>query len=204
MIENNNEQNEITKEVLECEARVLQMLISELQKLSKNSREKILKTVAIFYQIKLTDSHQAYISPVSAISPSGSYQRVTSFSEDRNISPKEFILSKSPLTDVERIACLAYYLTHYRNQPQFKTLDLSKLNTEAAQIKFTNPAVAVDNAAKQSNFLISTTKGNKQISALGELYVQALPDRDEAKKVIAKARPKRKLKRNKVKEDSDQ
>jgi len=47
------------------------------------------------------------------------------------MSPKDFLLEKQPRTDVERIACLAYYLTHYRATPHFKTIDLSILNTEA-------------------------------------------------------------------------
>ena len=33
------------------------------------------------------------------------------FSEGHEPSPKQFLLEKAPQTDVERIACLAYYLT---------------------------------------------------------------------------------------------
>lgn len=54
--------------------------------------------------------------------------------------PKEFMVQKRPRTDIERVACLGFYLTHYRDTPHFKTLDISKLNTEAAQPKFTNAA----------------------------------------------------------------
>ena len=116
------------------------------------------------------------------------------FSKDRPISPKEFLLKKQPRTDVERVACLAYYLTHYRDQPFFKTLDISKLNTEAAQIKFSNPAKAVDNAA-MLGYLAQATKGSKQISAPGELFVDALPDREAAQTAMASARPRRKNKK---------
>ena len=35
------------------------------------------------------------------------------------MSPKDFLMEKAPNTDVERIACLAYYLTHYRSTPHF-------------------------------------------------------------------------------------
>jgi hypothetical protein len=100
------------------------------------------------------------------------------------------LLEKRPQTDVERIACLAYYLTHYRDQPQFKTLDLSKLNTEAAQIKFSNAAKAVDNAAG-SHFLMQAGQGKKQISAIGELYVQALPDRSAARAAANEVRKRK-------------
>jgi hypothetical protein len=95
---------------------------------------------------------------------------------------------------------LAYYLTHYRDQPHFKTLDISKLNTEAAQIKFSNPALSVNNAAI-TGYLAQASKGNKQISAAGEVFVAALPDREAAQAAMAKARPKRKSKRPTPKEN---
>jgi len=65
-------------------------------------------------------------------------------------------MEKQPRTDVERVACLAYYLTHYRNTPYFKTLDLGKLNTEAAQPKFSNAAYASNNALKMG-YLVDCT-----------------------------------------------
>lgn len=94
---------------------------------------------------------------------------------------------------MERVTCLAYYLTQYREQRYFKTLDISKLNTEAAQIKFSNPAKAVDNATSYG-YLAPATKGNKQISAGGELFVDALPDRDAARAAMLNARPRRRAK----------
>lgn len=106
------------------------------------------------------------------------------------MSPKQFLFEKRPQTDIERVTCLAFYATHYREMQHFKTLDLSKLNTEAAQIKLSNPNAAVDNAA-QAGLLVQSGQGRKQISSLGEVYVQALPDRIAAKEAIAKARPRK-------------
>jgi hypothetical protein len=197
MTENNHELEEDSQKGFAVEAKILQLIISEMQKISSDSREKLLKTIATFFNVGITDYEQNRITQSTPISSRIS-QFITSFSEDRTMSPKEFMLQKNPITDAERVVCLAYYLTHYRNQPEFKTLDISKLNTEAAQIKFSNPTVAVDNATNQSYFLIAATKGNKKISAQGELYVQALPDRDAAKEVLAKARPKRKSKKTKT------
>jgi hypothetical protein len=96
------------------------------------------------------------------------------------MSVKDFILEKQPRTDVERLACLAYYLTHYRGTPHFKTIDLSLLNTEAAQPKFANAANSANNAVKMG-YLVPSVKGQRQLSAFGERFVRALPDRDAAR-----------------------
>src|SRR5207249_5163711 len=109
--------------------------------------------------------------------------------------PKEFLLEKQPRTDVERIACLAFYLTHYRDTPHFKTLDLSKLNTEAAQPKFSNAANSANNAVKRG-YIVPSTKGNRQLSAAGERFVNALPDREAARQVMATSQPRRKPRRS--------
>ena len=105
-------------------------------------------------------------------------------------SPKDFLFQKEPNTDVERVACLAYYLTHHRGTNHFKTIDISKLNTEAAQRKFANAATSVGNAT-QGGFLAVVGRGMKQLTAEGERYVDALPDRVAAKAALGKRRTKR-------------
>jgi len=93
---------------------------------------------------------------------------------------KNFIAQKYPKTNVERVTCLAYYLTHYKGTPQFKTKELRALNTEAAQPKFSNAAVAVMNAAG-SKYLSPAGGGKKQITVLGEKLVDTLPGRELVK-----------------------
>lgn len=113
-------------------------------------------------------------------------------------TPKEFMRSKQPLTDVQRIACLAYHLTHARGTEQFKTADLTKLNTEAAGGKFSNAAVAVMNATGSSGFLAPAGGGKKQITALGEEVVAALPNQEQVKAVVGAAKnARRRRKRTK-------
>jgi len=94
---------------------------------------------------------------------------------------------KSPQTDVERVACLAYYLAHFRSTPHVKTKDISAINTESAHRKFSNAANAVENATKQG-YLVPSIKGCKQVSAAGEQFVEALPDRETAKEIMDRAR----------------
>jgi len=97
-----------------------------------------------------------------------------------------------PKTDVQRIACLAHYLTQARSQPHFKTSDLTKLNTDAGGTPFSNASLAVGNATSLSKFLGAVGQGKKQITALGEDVVAALPDQEAVKAVLATHRKPRK------------
>ncbi len=173
------------------ELNALQAVLAALKPLKPGARKKLLKTIMAFFEINMASniSDEAYSSYRGHTEASGD-KPVPTFSENRNMSPKEFMLQKQPRTDVERVACLAYYLTHYKSTPHFKTLDISKLNTDAAQIKFSNPARAADHAT-QYGYLVPTTRGQKQLSAGGELFVQALPDYTLAKEAMMSARPRK-------------
>src|SRR5882672_10492519 len=105
---------------------------------------------------------------------------------------KHFYSSKKPTTDVERITVLAFYLTYAQDKPHFKTIDLTKTNTEAAGPRPSNATFAARNAVN-NGLLALAGKGQKQITTLGEDVVKALPDRDAVKAVLA-ATPKRKRK----------
>jgi hypothetical protein len=179
-----------------AEFAVLQEVITALQRVDPSARQRIFETVATFLQIgrggpagHRLASEETAISPrpVTGQQPQPTYP---GFSEDTSMSPKEFLFQKQPRTDVERIAALAYYLTHYRDLSQFKTLDLTKLNTEAAQPKFSNAASSANNAVKQS-YLVPTTKGQRQLSATGERFVAALPDREAARAAMTTGAPRR-------------
>jgi len=178
------------------ELEIVTYLLKVFQDIPQDSRRRVIDTVSRFFDLR-TESAGRPTIPLRLFEPvavTAEHSTVPTFSEDRSITPKQFMFQKQPRTDVEKVACLAYYLTHYRDTPYFKTLDISKLNTEAAQVKFSNPAVAVDNATKQL-YLVPATKGNKQISALGEQFVLALPDRDKARDVMNNTRPRKHSKR---------
>ncbi len=176
-----------------AEFEALQTIIGALKSLDEEARQRIFGAAATFLKIGTVPSHSPHVN----LAPSGGAASATypSFSADTSMSPKEFLLEKQPRTDVERVACLAYYLTHYRDLPHFKTLDLSLLNTEAAQPKFSNTANSANNAVKRS-YLVPSTKGHRQLSAAGEQFVQALPDRDAARAAMTAIRPRRRTKRS--------
>lgn len=171
------------------------VIVSALQDLTDDTvRGRVLRSVAAFLSIPLEgENPRSFTPPTYRGAGSAQTGGQAAFSEDRTISPKDFLIQKQPRTEVERVACLAYYLTHYRDTPAFKTFDISKLNTEAAQPKFTNASQAVDNATK-THYLAAASKGNKQIGAAGELFVQALPDREAARAAMATVKPRRRRK----------
>lgn len=177
----------------------VQKVIDGLISFDDETRLRILRTAATFYEI---DAGTGRHSNGSAIVASHTKDPgAPSFSDRQELTPKGFLFQKQPKTDVERVACLAYYLTHYRDMPHFKTVDISRLNTEAAQIKFSNTAYAVANAAN-AGLLASAGKGAKQISAPGERYVDALPDRSAAKEVMATMRSRRSRRKTRTKKHS--
>ena len=168
---------------------LFQKIAAGLSEFDRETQVRILQTVMTFLNL---DDIVARIGmlplnrqPTDSISAS-----VHSFTDSSTVSPKDFLVEKGPHSDIERIACLAFYLTHYRETPHFTTLEISKLNTEAAQPKFTNAAQAMKNAAYRG-LIVPSSKGRKQLSAMGEQFVQALPDRDNAKQALERMRPRK-------------
>lgn len=170
----------------------LSTIVGILKQLEPDVQKRVLQSVQTF--LGVSDKSR----PLDAEAfPSSRATAGQDFSRDRTLSPKEFLRDKHPMTDVERVACLAYYLAHYRDMPHFKTLDISALNTEAAQPKFSNASVTVENA-RVTGYLAPGPKGTKQISAAGERFVELLPDRDAAREALRSFRPRRMSKREAV------
>jgi hypothetical protein len=168
------------------EAAVLQRMIADLSPLSGDAQQRLINTICTFLGL----SAPAVMGNASGgSSRPHTNERASSFqfSEDEPPSVKQFMHDKAPQTDVERVACLAYYLSRYRRTPHVKTKDITALNTESAHRPFSNTAFAVDNATK-TGYLVPSIKGSKQVSAYGERFVEALPDREAAKEIMSLAR----------------
>ena len=181
------EQNQTTDQgVYETVDSILKMLLP----LDPSSQLRVYRTVGTFFGFE--DSYLNVDRDADSRVPSN-VSREPRFSSLEELTPKEFLFQKKPETEVERAACLAYYLSRYRDVQQFRTIEISKLNTEAAQTKLSNASHTVRNAVS-AGYLAAAEKGMKQLSAQGEQYVEALPDRDAAKEVRLK-----KLKRSRRK-----
>lgn len=182
------------------ELSALAVVLGALEPLDEEKREFVLRTAMDRLQINTTvgATHgNGFGQSRTPGGDGGSHNGPTP--ELARMNPKEFMRRKQPATDVQRIACLAYYLTHARNTAQFKTADLTKLNTEAAGGKFSNAAVAVRNATGLSGFLAPGGGGRKQIAALGEDIVNALPDQEQVRVLIAGAKKRRRGRKPKKK-----
>jgi hypothetical protein len=166
---------------------VIARVIAALSELDPQEQARALRAITSFFDHAPIPAQQS--SPARAADPAVA-SVVGAFSADRRPTAKAFLHEKQPRTDVERMACLGYYLAHFRDLPQFKTDDLTKLNTEAAQAKFSNASFAAANALK-TGYLAPGDKGKRQLSATGERFVEALPDRDAARRIMA-ARASRK------------
>ncbi len=110
-----------------------------------------------------------------------------------DLTPKQFIAHKRPQTIAERIACLAFYLTHNRQTPTFRPSDIEALNTDAACTSI-NASRDLDNARRRG-YLVPAGDGKKQITSLCEDFVNALPDRTALKEVRS-GRPSPKKRRS--------
>ncbi len=178
-------------------------IVSRLSGFDEGDQKHILSAICHWFDFS-ADPKKPARPPVSETDSTKASVGV--FSRESDLTPKEFLMEKNPRTNVERVVCLAYYLTHYRGTHHFKTLDISKLNTEAAQPKFANPTVALNNTVKPG-LVVASTKGAKQITAMGEQYVLALPDRDEAKKKQREMKPRKRrkptIKTNRAKQSAE-
>jgi hypothetical protein len=107
------------------------------------------------------------------------------------MNAKQFLSAKRPTNFYQRVACLAYFLTHGENVTRFKTRDITRVNTDAAQSKLSNPSLFVAHATATYHFLSSAGGGAKQITTLGEAVVEALPDQAKVKTLQSEHKPRK-------------
>lgn len=172
-------------------ADVVAKIIADLASLDDDQRARVLRTVASFYGAPISNPKTFETTSSTTNSSDGG---------EYDLSPKDFMLEKRPQTDGERLACLGFYLSHFRNITEFKTEDLVELNNEAKQLRF-NAIEAAKNAVKRG-LLLPSGQGRRQLSALGEEVVKALPDRDAVKNALINVKPRRKIRRKSSRQPS--
>src|SRR5665213_1662121 len=101
----------------ETELKTLQKVLAILSDVAPAARNRIMRAISAF----VPGANSEDESPVRNDESGGRRSpKVLKFSEDRSPTSKEFMMTKRPQTDVERVACLGYYLTHYRDTDEFK------------------------------------------------------------------------------------
>lgn len=139
------------------------------------------------------------LRPAGGLAPMGG--GALSADGDSAIAKKDaraFVRIKRPETDVQRVACLGYFLTQTTGKPGFSSKDVSKAHTDSGGSSI-NMTRALDNATRKAKYLSNRGPREKQLTTLGEDVVVALPDQAAVKNVeaAAKSRGKRRAKKSK-------
>ena len=162
----------------------LQQVIAALQSLGDEHRIWVVRSALDYF--KPNSATQIFTTTVGTTS------------NVQNETPKQFLRTKKPQSEVERVACLAYFLNHVRGEMHFKAGDIDKLNLEAAGDPFKNLPKTMGNAIYGSGFLAPVGGGKRQLTAYGEDVVNALPDRVKVR-ALTEAKPKRRYSKKKNK-----
>lgn len=165
------------------ELRAMQTTLEALEPLTNDARFR-----ALDWLIKVLEIPATAIPGRPVGLPPGSFPGVTAtasgIAAPATPTPKEFISMKKPRTASERIACLGYYLSHFRQIHQFKSTDISELNRESASHPFGNISRDLSMADGRDGFIVHAGPGSKQMTARGEAVVDALPDREGVKAAL--------------------
>jgi hypothetical protein len=172
----------------DSEVKAMDATWNALSGLQPDEQRRVL--VWLIDKLKLSESVSLGTPGAPPVSQQGNATVGGGLGTGEGLAPKPFMAQKKPKTDAERMTCLAYFLTHNRATPQFKTRELTKLNEDAAGSPFSNPAVAVSNAVKEQ-YLAPAASGKKQITVRGEALVLALPDREKVNAALEEHRVRR-------------
>jgi hypothetical protein len=183
----------MSDELVSVDLQALSEIVAALNRLDPESRGRLLSSLMTLYGVR---PQQMVSAPGPSSRQNPNRESTVAFSEDRTLSAKDFVWQKQPKTAIERVVCLGYYLQHFRGMQSFRTTDISELNSEAAQVKLSNPAMMVSEATRAG--YLATVKGQeKQLTVIGEQFVSHLPDRESALNAVRNVRPKRSRRKGK-------
>ena len=170
----------MSKDDFSKELNALTKVLEALSQLDDQQRIFVLDTVNARLNLSRTPAKVGNVEPSSYAENNGHSGKLGQTIP----SAKEFLNQKKPANGVEQLICLAYYLSKYRDITAFKTIDLTKLNSEAAGHKISNASVFARNAVTQNGYLVTAGGGKKQMTPRGDAVVEALPDREKVKRAL--------------------
>jgi hypothetical protein len=175
----------MSRDVLEAVAAALEVL----EPLDDEGRERALRWLGESLGVQPT-------SDASHPAPNPLPPRTTTPAPGSPAPPadaKAFLLQKDPADKGQQLAVLAYFKTHFEGTDTFTTQDLVDLNVVAGGPRIANPSRDMDNATRKAGLFTTVSGRSKKLSALGELVVDALPDRAAAREVLKQRRPKKRV-----------
>ncbi len=183
------------KETKDPEPEAMRIIIGAIEKVPEERRLAVLQYVA-------TKVGGGTLAEASAPHPSEGAPVITTAPGAGRLQPNEridrFLQRKAPQDIYQNVACLAYFLTHDGNQPEFSTADLTTASQDARYRRIGNMAQAVKDTERRKHFLMAgRARGAKQLSTLGEQVVEALPDQQKVEQIIESWKPRRKRGRKK-------
>ncbi|MBI2635136.1 MAG: hypothetical protein HYW79_01165 [Parcubacteria group bacterium] len=178
---------------LSAKLKAIEVIVKELQKLDESDRPDVISFA--LKQVGLTPPTNLN-SPQSDSSIAGGSQ-----SAGLDTSMADFVKNKNPKNEYQRVAVIAYYREYKQNRKEFKNAEMSQANTqEARQPKISNITDVVTKARDRYKFLTKGTgKATHQLSTHGADIVNALPDQESVKKLIAGAKSRKPRKKKKEK-----
>lgn len=187
-------------------ADALKLVIAAVDSLDVNGKQWVLQSAASLWNVTLqlpaAIGGGSDVARVGAANASRTLGGSDVDAAIANNDPRSFVRLKKPTTDVERVACLGYYLLKTTRQPGFSRKDITKAHVDSGGSAI-NMTRALDNATRQSKYLSNRGPREKQLTTLGEDVAEALPSREgvaaaeEAAKSIRKRKGKRKARKAK-------
>ncbi len=164
-------------------------VIDALESLQEEKdRQWVLQSAASKFDVTLQVPSAGGAGTTVGLSGASGTADVRTAIEKKNV--RDFIRIKKPVTDVQRVACLGYYLVHTTGQPGFTSKDVSVAHTDSGGSKI-NLTRALDNATRQSKYISNRLGREKQLTTLGEDVVNALPNQEAVKAVEAEVKKPR-------------
>ncbi|MCI0618560.1 hypothetical protein L0244_36745 [bacterium] len=178
---------------LSAKLKAIEVIVTELKKLDEDDRPDVISFA--LKQVGLTTPTNLNSSQSDSNIAGGSQ----SAGLDMNMA--DFVKNKSPKNEYQRVAVIAYYREYKQNKKEFKNAEMSQANTqEARQPKISNITDVVTKARDRYKFLTKGTgKATHQLSTHGADIVNALPDQESVKKLIAGAKSRKPRKKKKEK-----
>jgi|SRR5208282_476611 hypothetical protein len=165
-------------------------VIAALEPLNDADRHWVLQSAASKFALTVETAAgggPASTNTVTATPPVGTATAADVQAAITRKDARAFIRLKKPTTDVQRVACIGYYLVQTTGQPGFASKAISTAHTDSGGSKI-NMTRALDNATRKAKYLSSRGPREKQLTTLGEDVVDALPDQVAVKTIEAAAK----------------